>query len=322
MKFNRKSLDAAVEALRSKNKNLTGSNADIFHANIGTEYAKFTEFCKVPRTDEEISVALEPVKQAITLFNDEMRVLRLEAMEDMKPKEAMQDYLRTQCVSGFKLTNNKELGYVVDQDKEVELDAYDFISTMCSAELNGILDTVCVFADNLARFATKDDEANISRKSMNATYIALRDRKGWNIPVAEMSYNKLAEQMTEVCRMISFGVAPAKMLNADVKYVQYACITGKSVANKAGQLQMRDEKTILRHVFRAIYTRHNNFAYEFQTATRSGSDKAPLTVEANKEMGENNKMTEFSPEKMPKAEPVTVGKAATKKSGTKKAEKK
>lgn len=316
MKFTRKTLNATIEELKAQK--FTGTNAEIFHAYIGAEYAKFAQFCKTGQpSDEEILAALEPVRHAVNLYNDEMRMQRLEQFEDMKPKEAMAEYLRTQCVAGFRVVNDNKLGFVVDPDDAVELDAYDFISTLCSAELNGILDAVCIFADNLARFSIKDESGLVSRKSLSEGYIAMRKRMGWDVPVAEMSMGKLATQLDEVCHMISFGVAP-KMQSTDVKYVDRAVIVAKSQADKAGAFQTRDEKTILRHVFRAIYTRYHKLPYEWQNATR-GADKAPLTSEANKEMAENPKSAEFSPEKLPKAGPVTVDKAP--KSGKKSAAK-
>ena len=316
MKFTRKTINATIEELKAQK--FSGTNGEILHAYIGAEYAKFAQFVKAePRSSEDISTALEPVRHAVNLYNDEMRNQRLEQFEEMKPKEAMAEYLRTQCVHGFKLTNDKELGWVVDPDETVELDAYDFVSTMCAPGLNGILDAVCIFADNLARFSVKDESGLVTKKSLSSGYIEMRKRMGWDIPVAEMSMNKLATQMDEVCRMISFGVAP-KMQSTDVRYVDRAVIGAKSKADKAGAFQTRDERTILRHVFRAIYTRYHKLPYEWQNDTR-GADKAPLTSEANKEMAENPKSAEFSPEKLPKAGPVTVDKAPKgKKSATKK----
>lgn len=316
MKFTRKTLNATIEELKAQK--FSGTNGEIFHAYIGAEYAKFAKFVKAEqRSDEEISAALEPVRHAVNLYNDEMRMQRLEQFEDMKAKDAMAEYLRTQCVHGFKLTNDKELGWVVDPDEAVELDAYDFISTMCAPGLNGILDAVCIFADNLARFSIKDESGLVSKKSLSSGYIEMRKRMGWDIPVEEMSMGKLAAQLDEVCHMISFGVAP-KMQSTDVKYVDRAVIIAKSKADKAGAFQTRDERTILRHVFRAIYTRYHKLPYEWQNDTR-GADKAPLTSEANKDMAENPKSAEFSPEKLPKAGPVTVDKAPKgKKSGSKK----
>lgn len=306
MKFARKTLNATIEELKSRGFN--GNNAEIFHAYIGAEYAKFVQFCKTPGlSEEEIQKAVEPVRHAVNLYNDEMRWQRLEQFEDMKPKEAMAEYLRTQCVTGFKVVNDKDLGFVVDPDEVVELDAYDFVSVLCAAELNGITDAVCIFADNLARFSIRDEGGLVSKRSLSEGYVAMRKRMGWDIPVDEMSMSKLAAQLDEVCRMISFGVAP-KMQSTDVKYVDRAVIIAKSKADKAGAFQTRDERTILRHVFRAIYTRYHKLPYEWQNDTR-GADKAPLTAEANKVMAENPKASEFSPEKMPPAGPVTATKA-------------
>lgn len=75
-------------------------------------------------------------------------------------------------------------------------------------------------------------------------------------------------------------------------------------------MQIRDEKTILRMIFRAIYTRKNGLAYDFQNQTNSA--KSPLSYANNKKMGESSQMPEFKPEKAPEAGPVTVGKETPK----------
>ena len=52
------------------------ANAEIFHANIGREFATFADFLKIPRTDDEVASAKKPVNTAIALYNDEQRMTR------------------------------------------------------------------------------------------------------------------------------------------------------------------------------------------------------------------------------------------------------
>lgn len=319
MKFNRKKLDAVLGELR--NEKYTGTNGEVLHAYVGEEYRKFVEFCKAaPRTEEETKKALESVRYAVNLYNDEMRCERIDQFLDMKPKEAMEEYLRNQNVTGLRIDNDKDMGPVINTDEKVELDAYDFVAALCPLGIANILDTVCIFADSLARFSLKGVEG-VTMNSMHAGYIEMRNRLAeknpdvWDVADDKLSKRKLAAQLTEICRMISFGMAP-EMLNPDVVYLEKAICVAKSVSNEAGKIQIRDEKTILRFVFRAMYTRYNKLAYDFQNTTRSGSE-APRSTGANKVMAENPKSAEFSPVDMPKAGPVTVSKGKTKKSAKK-----
>lgn len=268
------------------------TNSEIFHANIGREFAVFTDFMKVPRTDDEVAGAKKPVNSAIALYNDEQRMIRLEQMQEMTHKDAMRSYLDNQCVKGFALKQNKEKQWEVSATDAVELDAYDFVCAICSADLNGILDACCIFVDNVAKYEFGDDAA-VSRKSLHDSYIDLRKRKGWTLPKEVKSVPKaLAAQLTEICNMISCKTAP-KMQTTDVKFIKFFIINAKSKANEAGKFVIRNDATIVNAIFRAMYTRHNKLPYDWQNQT--GSDKnAARTVAPNKDMAENGKFEEFS----------------------------
>ena len=66
-------------------------NSEIFHANIGREFATFADFLKIPRTDDEVASAKKPVSTAIALYNDEQRMTRLEQMQELDTDEALTD---------------------------------------------------------------------------------------------------------------------------------------------------------------------------------------------------------------------------------------
>lgn len=284
--------------------------------NLTTSFAKFQKFMDETHTEDEINIALTPVRNAISFINDEIRQERLEALAKMPYRDAFLDYLRTQCVKGYRVATTKDGNYELDSEASVYLDAYDFISTLCSADLNGIIDACCIFVDNVARFAISDAAA-VSKNSLHQTYIDLRKRKGWDVEKSKLSKTVLAEQMTEIAKMISCGVAP-KMLNADVTYVMHGVIQSKDEADAAGKFVKRDERTVVRFVFRALYTRYNNLAYDFQDTTRA--TKGALCVKANKAMAEAPAEKDATPE----AGKVTVTtgegkKPAAKKSGKKSA---
>lgn len=278
-------------ALINKRLNAELSAKEAFEKDLADKWAEFEQFNDHPHTEEEVTTALNPVRACISVINDEIRMERLEAMKQMPYKEAFLDYLRTQCVKGYKVKTTGELIELVS-DADIALDAYDFISALCSADLNGIIDACCIFADNVARWALSDLSA-VSKRSMHQSYIELRDRKGWNIPKSKLSASTLSEQMTEVAKMISCGVAP-KMINADVKFVDRGIITAKDSVDAAGKFVKRDERTIVRFVFRALYTRYNGLGYDFQDTTRAS--KGALSVKSNKEMSDAPIVKDVFPE--------------------------
>ena len=308
--LDRKTLNETAKNLADKHvfkdgDRVLSANAEVFHANIGREYALFTEYLKITRSEEEISTAKKPVNTAINLYNDEMRMVRLEQLQEMTHKDAMRSYLDNQCVKGFQLKLDKNSGWVVTATDAVELDAYDFVSAICSADLNGILDACCIFVDNVAKYEFGDDAA-VSRKSLHESYIDLRKRKGWTLPKDVKSVPKaLAAQLTEICQMISCKTAP-KMQTTDVKFIKFFIINAKSKANEAGKFVIRNDATIVNAIFRAMYTRHNKLPYEWQNQT--GADKnAARTVAANKDMAENSKSEEFTGRVEAEAGEITLG---------------
>lgn len=281
------------------------ANSEIFHANIGREFATFADFLKIPRTDDEVAGAKKPVMSAIALYNDEQKMTRLEQMQEMTHKDAMSSYLDNQCVKGFQLKQDKDKQWKVDPTDAVELEAYDFVCAICSADLNGILDACCIFVDNVAKYEFGDDAA-VSRKSLHDSYIDLRKRKGWTLPKDVKSVPKaLAAQLTEICNMISCKTAP-KMQTTDVKFIKFFIINAKSKANEAGKFVIRNDATIVNAIFRAMYTRHNKLPYEWQN--QNGSDKnAARTSSANRDMAESGQSEEFTGRVEAEAGPVTLG---------------
>lgn len=297
----RKSLDeiaAQVNAVRKasnpETKELPVKDALVYDLNA--KWAVFERFMDKPRTEEEVAQALSPVRAALNIVNDEVRMERLESMQKMAFKEAFLDYMRTQCVTGYRVKTEGET-YLLDGEASVYLDAYDVVSALYTADLNGIIDSCCIFADNVARFAIGED-ASISKNSLHQSYIDLRNRKGWNVPKSKLSKSVLAEQMTEICKFISGGISP-KMLNPDVTFVLNGIIQAKDEADSAGKFVKRDERTVVRFIFRALYTRYNNLAYSFQDTTRAS--KGALGAKNNKAMAE----PPAEKEDMPDAGPVT-----------------
>ncbi len=286
----RKNLDEIAAKVNAR-LNTTMSVKEALEKELSARWAEFEQFMDSPRTEEEIAIALVPVRAAVSIVNDELRMERLEALKKLPYKDAVLDYLRTQCVTGYSIAKTSE-EYSLDAKTSIYLDAYDFVAELCSADLNGIIDACCIFADNVARFAIGDDAA-ISKNSMHETYIELRKRKGWDVQKSKLSKSVLASQMTEICKFISCGIAP-KMLNPDVTFVVNGIIQAKDKADAAGQFVKRDERTVVRFIFRAMYTRYNNLAYGFQDTTRAS--KGALGVKRNKDMAEPEQEKDATPE--------------------------
>lgn len=308
----RTELDAKAKELQEKyaykdGERVLSGNSEIFHADIARTYAIFLEAIKGNEANNDIVIpAKRPVETAVGHYNDEQRMVRLEQLEGMSGKDAMRSYLENQCVKGFELKKDKDSGnWIVAGTDAVELKAFDFVSTICSADLNGILDACCIFVDNVAKNEFGEDAA-ISRKSLHESYIEMRKRKDWTLPKDKKATNKfLAAQLTEICNMISFKTAPV-MQNADVKFIKFFVISARSKANEEGRFVVRNDSTIVEAIFRAMWTRQNGKPYKWQN--QNGADKNPAKSSApNKDMAENSKTGEFGPAVEAEAGPVTLG---------------
>lgn len=310
------------ETLKEQIENLrftgdTRTDAEVLRQHADGELAIYKNYvADGTRTQSETLAAMAPVKDACGLYNDLMRWQRLDVLATLKPKDAFKEMLSTQCVTGIKVGSNKDTGVEI-QKADVAISAYDFYKELFSLELQPIEDMCCIFADNVAKFVTGKDDAHMTKDSMHQTYVKMRDDKGWNLSAEELNYSTLARQLSEIAKVISFGTCE-KMINADVKYVQYGTIGTKDQANKAGSFVIRAESTIINLIFRAIYTRVNGKAYDFQIQTNA--TKGAQTVKANAAMAESVKNAEFAPNATPDAGSVEV--VEPKKKGTKKSAKK
>lgn len=280
-------------------------NADIFRADVAREFTIFAEFVRVPRSEKEVVSAKAPVLDAISWYNDEMRMQRIEQLKALPGKTAMLTYLDNQCVKGLSMKQNKDKSWEFGDCDTVELTPYDCISEICGAELDGIINCCCIFVDNVAKNEFGED-SQISRRGAHESYIAIRKAKGWELPKDKKLHDKeLAAQLTEVCNMISYKQAPA-MKKADVKFVKFFVMGARRKANEAGEFVVRNDSTIVNAVFGALYTRKNGKPYSWQN--KSGYDKNPAHgVGANTTMAESNKAEEFTGRVEAEAGEITLG---------------
>lgn len=290
MKF-RTTLDTTANQLKVMlSLDMDTDNTRVFRVNIDKKYEMFIkDITDSADVDDAIIMAkAKPVKEAIALFNDEMRMERIEQLSKMKYQDAMKDFLRTQFVSGLAFGKVENV-WGFHATEEIAVDFYDVLSVLNKPAIPGIMDAACIYMDNLAKFEFKDDGAHIAATPISAGYVALRARMKWDIPADGMSKNVLARQLNELAHMVFAGAEP-KMINPDVTYITKGIILAKDESDKAGSYQLRDEKTMLKYLFRAVYTRTNGLAYGFQNDTRA--DKNPMSVAHNKAMAEAPAKTE------------------------------
>ena len=239
--------------------------AEVFRANIDVNFAEFAKYIgSGEHTDAEITAAATPVKDAIGIYNDEMRVERLEALEPLGYDAAVAEYLRSQCVTGLAMTNDAKNGWQVSVKKDVEISAWDFLWHMAPTEAKGVTLACCVWMDNFSKVVFNDVNKSITAsKASPAAYKDMRKRMGWELrDISKSGKGLLLNQLNELVQRM-FHVE-ANMIRADLKFIEYAIFTSKSKGDSAGSFVMRNEETAVNAIFRALYTRVNKLPYSFQ----------------------------------------------------------
>lgn len=295
MKNTRKTLNASAESIREDlGCKPSLSVADVFKTSLFAKLSALNAML-LDHSEDECAPALRAVNSALALYHDEMRMERLEQLETMSSADADLEYVRTQCVLGYKLVkktdkNTKQVSYeladtVKGKDGNMEpakvgLSAYDYVSYIHPTEMNGIKNACVIFADNIVK-SEFSNVAGISRKALSTGFVQLRERMGWTID-GKTSNSKLAEQLTQIFHFMFRGVE-FKAVNADVKFVKNSIIQGIDTPDAAGAYILRNEETMVNIVFRAAYTRINNLAYPWQV--KMETEKVYGVVE-NKDMAE------------------------------------
>ena len=301
--------------------NALSDNGEIFKENIRREIRAYLDYCKESgHSDNDKAIARRYVTAALRWYNDEMRVQRLEQLKDMGCKLALISYIGTQRTTGLKLVEDKKEGTMsYDRDPAIELAPVDFYEHMLSADLPYIQDMCCIFADNAAKKKIHDEgkdgtKVMVTKNSMSEDYQKLREKLDWKFDKpADITNNKLANHLNEIVGLLCF-LTPAerkskkwliKMINPDVYYIATSMFetnaAKKGSSDKAGEFIMRDEMTVIRAIFRAMYTRYNKLSYSFQNQTNG--EKAARVYGANKDMAE----PPVKPAEPADGGPVTLG---------------
>lgn len=347
--LDRKALNAQAETLMKDyafedgNGQPLSGNADIFRANLERVLSEFRNFLDAigdkEKNKDAINAEKRRVTRACTLYNDEMRVQRIEQLKEMGARNAVIAYLGSQRITGLKVTEKEDV-FTVEQNLHVGLDAVDFYEQMLSGDYDYIRDICCIFADNIARRKVADDkkedgkEVFITKKPIHESYIPLRKKLGWDFTKAsEISNRELQRELNYIFARLCFLPAEdikeerwqIKCVNADWRYIRDTLIDtngakkatddegrkgandsdDRGVTNKNGSYTIRDESTIIRAIFRAMFTRYNNGFYDY--TVENNSTKKARVSEPNRDMSENSNGREFVKNDTPEAGPVTLG---------------
>lgn len=255
---------------------------DFFGTVLQSRFANFVGFLKVEHTEEEVSLELAKVTPFVVYANDTIRLARLKALKAMPYQSAYADYLKDQSVKGYAIKEGEEdNSFTLAEEEAISLDPYDFFCYMSSsAEKQGLINACCILCDNVARFVTNsnNEKATIVGASLKPDYVEMRKKHNWG---GKVSKNSLTSELNDVAKLLAGDSAPV-MIKADVTFLIHGIIQSKSEMNKAGCFVKRDEKTVIRFVFRAMYTRANKLAYSFQDKTlNSKEDKRTETAKGS-----------------------------------------
>ena len=217
-----------------------------------------------------VPAAISAMNEAVTAHNELCKADRLDALTKLDAVEAFNAFMEDQTVPGGLTVEQDGDHYsvVTPENSNLSLSFYDFLkATRKDFELRGLLDAAAIVADNIARVDCGLDKANVTKACMTESYRDLRQRMGWDLSAEDHTLNKtkVREQMSELVKMLTpVGFDEVRFINADFKFMVRSAIIAVDRANKPGEYQIRRESTLLNFFFRAMYTRYNKLAYNFQ----------------------------------------------------------
>lgn len=242
------------------------SDPDMLVNMIDTQLEKYRkEVAKDTPDAETVLKAVADAHKYVTAYNTYYILEQLNVYKTSEWSFTFNDYLHQQTTNGLKIEETD--GGYERKEAKLPISFYDVLAVGAGADFEGVLNAARILADNIARNITQDDTAYITRPRMAKTYRDLRERLGWT----KTSNNQLAAQLNELVNnfITPKGTDEIKMINADVKYLKVALLDAKNSINAAGGYKLKNDETILNFVFRAIYTRRNSLAYEFQRCSTS-----------------------------------------------------
>lgn len=255
-----------------------------------------------------VPTAISALSEAVTAHNELCKSDRLDALKELSkadPVGAFTAFMADQTVPGGLTVEQDGDTYsvVVPEESKLAMSFYDFLKvTRKDFEMRGLLDAAAIVADNIARVDCGLDSAFVTKATITESYRDLRSRMGWNLSAEDNTLNKtkVREQMSELAKMLTpKGFDEIRFINADYKFMIRAAIIAVDRANKPGEYQIRRESTLINYFFRALYTRYNKLAYNFQ-------EKGVRAFEKGVRTQEKRKSDAAGKAGIPDATPVTV----------------
>lgn len=312
------------------------ANADIFKANLHLMVTKFKDAMSNSNLSEDaVEKAKSNMTEALSFYNDEMRVQRLEQLKTLGYQSAVVAYLGTQKTMGLTAVIKEAEKSVTIKDKSVGIDPPDFYDFMLTCEKDSILDDIVMFTYNVQRrCAYKDNEESKEKgrveplrtvKTLSDSYMKKLREKGWDYPVNQLDAKTLAEDLSYIVDRLCFHNPKKgakkdkkgrdvlnhfiKMYMADFRVIERA-VTSTTAAKKGEEDKATvyvtpEEWTVVRAIFRQMFTRYH--AKSMGHIDNTNGQNAVRTSAPNKDMAENPKSEEFAPPAPPKAGPVELG---------------
>ena len=213
-------------------------------------------------TPGEDAIYIGKMNAAVKMYNALVVEERFDEFKAMSEEEAFKAYLDDQITKGVRVSLDAETNRYEISENDITLRFSDFLAATRPTEVNGIMDAIAIFVDNLARRDCNNDAAYVSKHSIHPDYIRLRNNLGWD----DISTNSAI--LRQLNKLVNTFILPKdiniKMIDPDVRYIRTGAVKSVDKANKPGAYVQRNDETLCGFIFRAIYTRWNSFAYEFQ----------------------------------------------------------
>ena len=218
----------------------------------------------------------EALKEAVKAINEQVVAEAVEGLRAMEPSCMWPEYLDHQFIPGYSVKADKDPGkYAItmpDEEKaskvRIPYAALDNAGERLSLSGNWV-DMLRIFCENVVINQSNDmGRAYAARNAMSSSWMEKRSRMGahWQ-PAANgtISMNALVDMLNDLVTDIVPAEYAPKMIKADVKYFALCLCAGKRpTSDEAGKIVVRNAQSMENFLFRAIYTRRNKLAYEWQ----------------------------------------------------------
>lgn len=233
-------------------------------------------------------VKKEALKEAVKAINEQVVAEAVERLRTLEPSEMWPEYLDHQFVPGYDAKANKDTGkysIILPDDEGAKLVRIPYAALDAAGERLSLTgnweDMLRIFCENVViNQADSMGRVYAARNAMSAAFVEKRSRMGkhWQ-PAANgtISTNALVDMLNDLVTDVVPAEYAPKMIKADVKYFAVCLLSGKRpTADEAGKIVVRNSKSMEAYLFRAIYTRRNKLAYEWQNKQEKAEKDATV----------------------------------------------